>query len=58
MSEIKRTSTQAAQNATTRYSNDVVHRNMDISSTSGKFIIKRHNIPHAKFLNLYHIPKM
>jgi hypothetical protein len=58
MSAVRDTSTQAVQNATNKYSNDVIHKNMDISSNSGKFIIKRHNIPHAKFLNLYHIPKM
>jgi hypothetical protein len=59
MENQKETSTQAIQNATMKCSdNKKIHKNVDISSASGKFIIKRHNIPHAKFLNLYHMPQM
>ncbi|GHU47389.1 hypothetical protein FACS1894218_1710 [Bacilli bacterium] len=33
-------------------------RNIIVSSDSGKYILNRHRIPRAKFLNLYNIPKM
>jgi hypothetical protein len=59
MSNTKKISSQALHNNLSGSKSPKPMKNsFDISSTSGRYILKRHKMPGAKFLNFYNIPNL